>query len=528
MGFLSSLFTALLENSARSTRPKRPAASYFGSESSGTTSRSSQTASRSNVTYSPGQVMSGKVDYVGPKFAKVASGDLTAVVFLGEVANNRVSAASDLLTVGQTVEFVLVKNDPRGWQASISAVPEALIRQALGGVREGALVTGCVVDLKTTGAEIDAGGFRAWVPLSELAWRWIEHPADVVFLGEKIQVQIIRIETPDGWLSNKRQRKARAIASLRACIPQPVSPTIAVAFSGLPFKVWAVAKKPRSFDAVTSFVLEELAEGKNREAIASTTGLDRATLEDIHTYLVEEKLASDWGLSRKGRDLVEALALVLDMNANPVRGVYSGAAPANSQLIAIDEHRKQQALPRGWPRPPYDKRADDSFLRAAGEALPEEILTTLVSGELREKLKKVMEDSRVRIFLRRDGESPWKTVFVDTSENWLLAGLWHVFTPFAGKPFRPASGEERCRNFLMLRCRAESSEPEGGAVETVYYEPNTQTLWILKDEQQVRINDAKGENFPDLPAELDKNIDSGTGQIVFAFQPESWCRVKVF
>lgn len=508
MGFWSELFASLLEDNSVSSTPAR---------------RRSQQPFRESSEYNSGDVLSGKVDYVANKFAKVVSGELTAVVFLGEISNSFVSNPADFLSAGQNAEFVLLKKDSKGWKASINAVPEARAREALAKISEGELGKGRVLELKDRGAVIGIGKFQAWIPLAELSWGWVEDPAEVLVLGEEIEVKIIRIETPDGWLLDKRQRKAKAIASVRECIPEPKSPTIPVAFSGIPFKVWAVAKKPRSFDEVACFVLEEMVKSKSRDAIAKTTGLDMATLEDIHASLVAENLANDWSPSAGGIELVKAIALADELNNDPVRGVYASAAPPAAQLLSLAEHRKQQAYPRDWPRPPYNKREEDMFLRATDEALPEALLDKLVPSDKRKKLDNLLEDSRLRVFLHRDGKSPWKPVFIDTSEHWLLAGLWSVFKPFVGTPYRPAKGDWRCRNFLMVRCRAVRQGQEDLPLETVFFEPNTETLWCLKDDQGVRMNDARSKQFPELPALIKKKVALGEEQVSWELQPDSWC-----
>nr|WP_289073655.1 S1 RNA-binding domain-containing protein [uncultured Halomonas sp.] len=511
MGFWSELFDSLLEdynaNSTPASRPQQPA--------------------RESSDYRLGDVLSGKVAYVAEKFAKVESGDLSAVVFLGEISNSFVSDPADFLSAGQSVEFVLLKKDAKGWKASINAVPEAKARRALEKVSEGELVKGRVLELKDRGAILDAGEFQVWIPLAELSWGWIEDPADVVILGEEVEVKIIRIETPDGWLLDRRQRRAQAIASVRECIPEPGSPTISVAFSGIPFKVWAVAKTPRNFDAVSCFVLIEIVKSKSRDAITATTGLDMATLENIHAFLVAENLANNWLPSARGTALVEAIALASDLNNDPVRGIYASAAPSAVQLLSLDEHRNQQAFPRGWPRPPFNKPKEDMFIRATDEDLPEALLDKLVSDDKRERLANLLEDRRLRVFLRRDGESPWKPVFIDTSEHWLLAGLWSVFKPFIGSPFRPAKEAERCQNFLMIRCRAVLAGQGDLPFKTVFFEPNTETVWCLKNIQGVKINDARNKQFPGFPMWIERTIGPDTEPVSWELQPDSWCWIKV-
>ena len=133
---------------------------------------------------------------------------------------------------------------------------------ALSGLNEGDRVKGKLVNFKDNGAILDSGSFQVWLPISELDWGWIDHPSEIVALGDEAEVEIIRVELPEGWLTNKWKRRAQAIGSLRACTPQPESPKISVAFSSLPFKVWGIAKTPRNCDPVVLYVLEALAAGR--------------------------------------------------------------------------------------------------------------------------------------------------------------------------------------------------------------------------------------------------------------------------
>ncbi|GEM_PF-2140540 len=515
MSIWGELFSALLGGDSASSSPAK---------------RSRRQSSRNEKAslYTPGDLLSGKVDYVADKFAKVVSGDLTAVVFPGEMADGFVSDPTDFLSPGQSTEFVLLKNDVRGWKASIRAAPEAIARKALAKVEEGDLVRGCVLELKDRGVMVDVEGFQAWIPIGELAWRWVDHPSEVVSIGEEIEAKITRIETPEGWLADKRQRRAKAVASLRACVSEPESPTVAVAFSGMPFKVWAVAKTPRNCDAVTTFVLEEIAGGQSRDSIAETTGLNLATLENIHTFLADESLANNWSATDRGRDLVEAIASARELNDDPIRGLFASAAPQAAQLLSLHEHHKQQPYPRGWPRPPFHKTAEDDFAKATDEALPEPLIEKLVPEDKRSGLARLQEDSRLRIFLRRDGGRPWKPVFIETSEYWLLAGLWSSFRPFFGEPYRPANGSERCQNFVMVRCLVVRAKQEDAQSEIVYFEPNTATLWCLNEERKVREKRLRGDVFPALPTPVHKDGESGSDQAEWQLQPDSWCSVKVF
>lgn len=61
-------------------------------------------------------------------------------------------------------------------------------------LHEGAVVQGEVVRLTDFGAFVDLGGVDGLLPLSQMSWRWVEHPSDILSIGDTIQVEVIGID----------------------------------------------------------------------------------------------------------------------------------------------------------------------------------------------------------------------------------------------------------------------------------------------------------------------------------------------
>ena len=61
-------------------------------------------------------------------------------------------------------------------------------------LQEGAVVEGEVVRLTDFGAFVDLGGVDGLLPLSQMSWRWVEHPSDILSIGDVIQVEVIGID----------------------------------------------------------------------------------------------------------------------------------------------------------------------------------------------------------------------------------------------------------------------------------------------------------------------------------------------
>lgn len=67
-------------------------------------------------------------------------------------------------------------------------------KDLFGRLHEGAVVEGEVVRLTDFGAFVDLGGVDGLLPLSQMSWRWVEHPSDILSIGDTIQVEVIGID----------------------------------------------------------------------------------------------------------------------------------------------------------------------------------------------------------------------------------------------------------------------------------------------------------------------------------------------
>jgi len=61
-------------------------------------------------------------------------------------------------------------------------------------IEVGQIVKGDVVRIADFGAFIDIGGVDGLLPLSQISWRWVDHPADILKVGDKIDVEVIGVD----------------------------------------------------------------------------------------------------------------------------------------------------------------------------------------------------------------------------------------------------------------------------------------------------------------------------------------------
>lgn len=58
----------------------------------------------------------------------------------------------------------------------------------------GQLTKGEVVRITDFGAFVDIGGIDALLPLSQISWRWVDHPSDILKVGDIIEAEVIVID----------------------------------------------------------------------------------------------------------------------------------------------------------------------------------------------------------------------------------------------------------------------------------------------------------------------------------------------
>ena len=78
-------------------------------------------------------------------------------------------------------------------------------------IEVGQVLKGCVVRLAEFGAFVDIGGVDGLLPLSQMSWKWVEHPSDLLKLGDSIEVEVIAVD----------RQKSRVSLSLKTLEEDP-------------------------------------------------------------------------------------------------------------------------------------------------------------------------------------------------------------------------------------------------------------------------------------------------------------------
>jgi small subunit ribosomal protein S1 len=108
---------------------------------------------------------------------------------------------------GKELEFKVIKLDQKRNNVVVSrrAVVESessAERQALlEGLQEGQVIKGVVKNLTDYGAFVDLGGLDGLLHITDMAWKRVKHPSEVVNVGDEIRVKVIKFDRERGRVS---------------------------------------------------------------------------------------------------------------------------------------------------------------------------------------------------------------------------------------------------------------------------------------------------------------------------------------
>ena len=90
----------------------------------------------------------------------------------------------------------------REWRAQQKA-------RLLAELKEGDVVPGTVTGLRDFGAFVNLGGADGLIHVSELAWHRVDHPRDILAIGEKIDVYVLNLDRQSNRIALSRKRLLR-------------------------------------------------------------------------------------------------------------------------------------------------------------------------------------------------------------------------------------------------------------------------------------------------------------------------------
>lgn len=119
------------------------------------------------------------------------------------------------ILVGKTIKVKVIEVDQErnrlilSEQAARKEIREAMRSELLSNTSVGDVCDGRVVNIADFGAFVDIGGIEGLVHLSELSWKRVSNPAEILKIGDTVQVYVLSVD-------DDRQRIALSIKRLEA------------------------------------------------------------------------------------------------------------------------------------------------------------------------------------------------------------------------------------------------------------------------------------------------------------------------
>ena len=108
---------------------------------------------------------------------------------------------------GKTMEFKVIKLDRKRNNVVLSrrAVVEASMGEEraklMETLREGAIVQGVVKNITEYGAFVDLGGIDGLLHITDMAWRRVRHPSEVVTVGQELTAKVLKFDAEKNRVS---------------------------------------------------------------------------------------------------------------------------------------------------------------------------------------------------------------------------------------------------------------------------------------------------------------------------------------
>ena len=141
-------------------------------------------------------------EIINGKIVQIVRGGLLVDIIgiRGFIPSSQVQEKETRYTVGDKIEVKilsldeeqnnLVLSNKKVYSDSLESAKKVVFSQ----VEVGQIVKGKVVRIASFGAFVDIGGVDCLLPLSQISWKWVEHPTDLLKIGETIDVAIFDID----------------------------------------------------------------------------------------------------------------------------------------------------------------------------------------------------------------------------------------------------------------------------------------------------------------------------------------------
>jgi small subunit ribosomal protein S1 len=212
--------------------------------------------------------------------------------------------------VGQKLRFRITRYEGSGQRLNLIVSRRVLLEEEQASraaetratLREGAVLRGKVTSVKDYGAFVDLGGVEGMLHKSELGFARVEHPKDLLTVGQELEVQVLKLEKSDD-----PKRPERISLSLKSLERDPWSDVASRFSEGA--KARGMVKRLETFGAFVEVApgvegllhVSELGKGRPLRHAREATQLG-AQLDVVVLAVDVDKRRLSLGLAEPGED----------------------------------------------------------------------------------------------------------------------------------------------------------------------------------------------------------------------------------
>ncbi len=303
-----------------------------------------------------GKEYEGTVKSITPFGVFVDIGGVDGLVHVSELSWKRIANPAQVVKVGDTLNVYVKALDTEKKKISLSCKKEEdnPWTKFMATYKIGDIATGTVVRLVPFGAFVDIGGVDGLIHISEISWRRINHPSEVLSEGQSVEVFIKEID-------EEKQK-------------------IALGYKRIEDNPWEIFKSKYSVgDTVKCKVLRIAAFGAFAEIVEGVDGLIHISqISNNHIASVAEALQPGTEVEAKIVEIKEEEGKV----SLSIRALLEEAAPAEKPE-AEAETEEFADVPEGTPVYSTETAAEEEVVEAAEEVVEaaEEVAETAEDAE---------------------------------------------------------------------------------------------------------------------------------------------------
>jgi small subunit ribosomal protein S1 len=155
---------------------------------------------------------------------EVAVGDVRAFCPVSQIDAKFVEKPDQF--IGERLKFRVMEIRDRGGvvvsrRAILEEEQKALAAETRKKLQAGYVTKGKVTSVRDFGVFVDLGGVEGMIPIGELSHARVEHPSEVVKVGDEVEVEILKIDAPNPNSPDKGKQRERISLSMRSRLEDP-------------------------------------------------------------------------------------------------------------------------------------------------------------------------------------------------------------------------------------------------------------------------------------------------------------------